>query len=165
MSAITPISAPCLPGFVSDSPMSRFPDLALLLPLPEYPTAFQSIPDWRGFPGDRVAPPPSAVSFFNDLTALCLHPPAMDPPGGSCFVANNRENEFDRTVTERSKSFLCVFQRANARSISAPISLSNCPVGRRSQHMEAARRKDRHPERAVQTGSEGSRLAQPISLG
>jgi hypothetical protein len=57
--------------------------------------------------------PDVPITRSPDLTALCLHPPAMDPPGGSCFVANKRENEFDRTVTERSMPFLCVFQGAN----------------------------------------------------
>jgi len=75
-----------------DAPMSRLPDLEVLLPLPMYPTASQPIPDWRGFA--RFHPnAPSGVPAFPitgsraitrspDLeSALCAAPlPPFIPP-------------------------------------------------------------------------------------
>jgi len=104
--------------------------------IPDWRGVQRSISDWRRVQGDRVAPPPSAVSFFNDLTALCLCPSARTPPRGRRFVANKRANAFDRPVTDRSKPLFCLVSRLNQVTRRYHRRVSNC-----------------HRERAAKSGS------------
>jgi hypothetical protein len=59
-----------------------------------------------------------AIRRFRDrratrATALCLRPSARTPPPISVLLKTKVKPQFDRTVTERSKSFFAVFQGFN----------------------------------------------------
>jgi hypothetical protein len=47
------------------------------------------------------------------LAALCLRPSAIDPPPIDVLLKTKAEPQFDRTVTDRSKSFFPFFNRPN----------------------------------------------------
>jgi hypothetical protein len=123
-------------------PITASPDVPINrswspLPLPMYPTASPIIPDWREFGSCHAK-----IHVWRRLQRLVAKLKAafiyIAPPGGKTFVANKGEILFDRTVTERSKGFLCPFPTPNRVSLACRLFCFQRPtIGHTSSNGES----------------------------